>query len=337
MAPRSMSPPPSDSLLTHAGALRSMARALLRDEHAADDVAQDTWLRALIASPSTERGLGGWLQRVAEGLVQKHRRSEGRRAERERGYAALRHEALDTEQRSTVLRAVFETVLALDEPYRETVLLRWFEGLPPRRVAERLGVRVATVDSRLQRAHARLRVTLERELGSERGGWRGVVALALGAARDAAALPTLVLPLIGVVVGLKFAVAGVAVLVGLCLWLGLGRSSFEPVVPAQIVATAPTDEATVSLTAAEETHRREIASGADPEGNIASKPSTPIANRGARSRSIRVRAARRGRRCGRTNDARGRRLHGARVGLESPARRDRMGRRFDYEMARFRA
>lgn len=282
MAPRSMSlvahPAPAELLLTHAGALRSMARALLHDEHAADDVVQDTWVRALVATPSTDRGLGGWLQRVAEGFAKKHRRSEGRRAERERHYAAERREVLDTEQRSAVLRAVFEAVLALDEPYRETVLLRWFEGLPPRDIAERLGVRVTTVDSRLQRAHAQLRVTLERELGRERGGWRGVVALALGAPREAGFAPTFVLPLIGVAVGLKLAVGGVAVLVGLCFWLAVSPSNSEPIAPPPIVAAAAADKATVSLTAAEETHRRELAAGADDAGDSASQPSTPTAN-----------------------------------------------------------
>ena len=78
MTPRSMSMPahpPSEALLTHAGALRGIARALLRDEHAADDVVQDTWVRALGAAPSVEGGLGGWLHRVADGFARKHRRS----------------------------------------------------------------------------------------------------------------------------------------------------------------------------------------------------------------------------------------------------------------------
>ncbi len=236
-------PLPSDLLLAHAGALRTMARALLHDEHAADDVVQETWLRALIAPPDPDGGVGGWLRSVAQGFALQHRRAEGRRARREQLYAAERCEAFDADQRSAVLRSVMEAVLALDEPYRETVLLRWFEGLPPRAIAARLGVQVATVDSRLQRAHTRLRARLERDLGREPRGWRGLVALALGTPERAPTASTLFIPLIGVAVSLKVVGAALAAVVGVCLWVGWDRLQPANVEPAGIAAaTAPSDE-----------------------------------------------------------------------------------------------
>ena len=41
--------------------------------------------------------------------------------------------------------------LALPEPYRSTIVLRFFKALPPRRVAERQGVPVETVRTRPRR------------------------------------------------------------------------------------------------------------------------------------------------------------------------------------------
>src|SRR6185295_7253069 len=67
-------------------------------------------------------------------------------------------------------------VMQLDEPYRSTVLLRWFEDLPPREVAARLGVPVETVRTRLKRAHEALRGRL---------GGAGACALVLAPLIDA--------------------------------------------------------------------------------------------------------------------------------------------------------
>ena len=273
--PPTMSPPLHSEILTsHAGALRTMARALLRDEHAADDVVQETWLRALIAPPKSEGGVGGWLRSVAQGFALQHRRSEGRRARREQLYAAERPEAMDPDQRSAVLRSVMEAVLALDEPYRETVLLRWFEGLPPRAIADRLGVPVATIDSRLQRAHARLRTRLERDLGREPRGWRGLVALALGAPERAPAVSTaFVLPLIGVAVSLKVVGAALAAVVGVCLWVGWDRLRPEHVEPVEIAsAVAPSGERSPLTSAAGGGEREDLSSATPAAATEASPP-----------------------------------------------------------------
>ncbi len=291
-----MSPPlHPDLLMTHAGALRSMARALLGDEHAAEDVVQETWVRALSARPSTDRGLGGWLRGVAEGFALQRRRSDGRREQRERAYASERREALDSEQRGAVLRTVMEAVLALDEPYRETVLLRWFEGLPPRAIAERLGVRVATVDSRLQRAHARLRAKLERDFGEGDRGWRAIVAVALGApSRDAPILATSAIPLIGVAVSLKLVGAALVAVVGVCLWLGWDRTRPPVVEPVGLAAAGTNAPAAAALAATETGGEREVvassassAAEAPVASDAASEPSGAL-ERGPYGYSVRI-------------------------------------------------
>ena len=56
-------------------------------------------------------------------------------------------------------------VLELDEPFRQVVLLRYFEQHTPKEIAHLLGIPGATVRSRLSRALEKLRVSLDQEFG----------------------------------------------------------------------------------------------------------------------------------------------------------------------------
>ena len=94
-------------------------------------------------------------------------------------------EAEEVQGREQILRSVVDAVLALDEPYRTTILLRYFEGLPPREIARRQSVPVTTVKSRLKRGHDRLRTSLRGEFGGEDRGWCSALA-ALAGLRDCA-------------------------------------------------------------------------------------------------------------------------------------------------------
>ncbi|HEX6883387.1 MAG TPA: sigma factor [Planctomycetota bacterium] len=91
-----MTPPdgPLHALLMHDQALRGLARGLLADAHAAEDLAQDTWLAALSrgADPETPRA---WLASVARNLAAKLRRGEERRVRRERDSARNEREPGD--------------------------------------------------------------------------------------------------------------------------------------------------------------------------------------------------------------------------------------------------
>src|SRR5262249_42633827 len=99
--------------------------------------------------------------------------SEANRAARERG--AARAEALpssgDELVRAELLREVVEAVLALDEPYRSTILARYFHDRDAARIARESGVPAATVRSREQRALEQLRARLDRTVAGGRGAW----------------------------------------------------------------------------------------------------------------------------------------------------------------------
>jgi RNA polymerase sigma-70 factor (ECF subfamily) len=173
---------PIDTLMSHAAGLRALARGLLGDDDAAEDVLQETWVAALEGSPSSGAPLGGWLRSVVRHLALKRRRTEARRSSRER--ATSREEALtatdDAVAQRETLQRVVDAVLDLDEVYSQAVLMRYFQDLPPRAIAAHLCVPVATVDSRLHRARAKLRERLDAADGGERTRWASALAAATG-------------------------------------------------------------------------------------------------------------------------------------------------------------
>ncbi|HKD99913.1 MAG TPA: sigma-70 family RNA polymerase sigma factor, partial [Planctomycetota bacterium] len=71
-------------------------------------------------------------------------------------------------EREEARRAVVASVLALDEPYRTVLLLRYFEDSPPREIARRVGVPFETVRTRLKRALDLVRADLDRRRGDRR-------------------------------------------------------------------------------------------------------------------------------------------------------------------------
>ncbi|MEW6746544.1 MAG: RNA polymerase sigma factor [Planctomycetota bacterium] len=166
-------------LSQHAAFLRRVALGLVRDEHDAQDVVQETWQHLLAKPPTVETGFRTYLARVATSVVRGWRRSETRREARERTAASdtTVPSAQEVVERLSLQRLIAEKVLALEEPYRTTVLLRYYEDLAPREIAARLSLPVETVKTRQKRALAKLREQLEDE-GRERG-WSVSALLAL--------------------------------------------------------------------------------------------------------------------------------------------------------------
>lgn len=140
------------TILEHDARLRRLARALMHDAAAADDVVQRAWVvalseRAKIASPLA------WLRRVVRNLVLERFRGEARQARRERAAAVPDHTPGTAElvERETLRRRVFEGVIALPEPFRRTLVLRYFEDLSPREISARENAPIDTIQSRLKR------------------------------------------------------------------------------------------------------------------------------------------------------------------------------------------
>jgi DNA-directed RNA polymerase specialized sigma24 family protein len=104
-----------------------------------DDVVQATWLAALERPPPARFRFPAWLTRVAHRIAGRMNRTTARRAMRERAAASIELLAptVDSVAHAESLRAITEAVLALDEPYRSTLLQRYYEDLAPQEIARR--------------------------------------------------------------------------------------------------------------------------------------------------------------------------------------------------------
>jgi len=159
-----MTTTPVEHLLENQGWIRALCKSLVRDPHHAEDAGQDTWVRALESGPSEPRALKQWLRTVAINAVfQRGRRDAARREREERSEsrpAELPSPAKALEKAS-MRRHIVESVLSLEEPYRTTIVLRYFEELSTEDVAVAQNCTTSTVRSQTQRAIEKLRRKLE--------------------------------------------------------------------------------------------------------------------------------------------------------------------------------
>ncbi|HEU4420598.1 MAG TPA: sigma-70 family RNA polymerase sigma factor, partial [Planctomycetota bacterium] len=106
-------------------------------------------------------GLRAWLATVVRNSVRMHRRSARRRVAREALAAVARENAAPSgAERLAGQQRLLAAVESLPAADRDVLLLRYFDELPPRAIAQRLGTTSAAVRSRLSRALATLRSRL---------------------------------------------------------------------------------------------------------------------------------------------------------------------------------
>jgi len=169
--------PEASVLLQHAAFLRRVVRGILADEQAVDDVVQGALLSAL-ERPPRGTNLRAWLARVARNLAISRWRSERSRHRRERAVARPEAQGApdDTVPRLETQRRVVDAVAALREPYRSTVVERYFDGRTPKEIAARHGLPPQTVRTRLKRALAQLRARLREPHGDDRHAFLAALA-----------------------------------------------------------------------------------------------------------------------------------------------------------------
>ncbi len=141
-------------------ALRRYARALTRDAETADDIVQDTLVRALRSEHLFHGGdVRAWLYTILTNLNRNRLRTLSRRPTLtpiKDGDAAIT--GPDTGSRD-IARALDD----LAEEQRSALLLVVLEGLTYREVAEVQGVPIGTVMSRLARARMQIKAYLDGE------------------------------------------------------------------------------------------------------------------------------------------------------------------------------
>ena len=166
------------ALLPHLDAAYNLARWLVRNPQDAEDVVQEAYLRAV---KFREGYLGGdaraWLLKIVRNasytLIEKRRPSESA----EEFDETVHEQPVKQASVEAVLikdaesRAVRAALRRLPDEYREVLVLREFEGLAYKEIAEIVGIPIGTVMSSLSRARSQLRdlILRSRDQGVARG------------------------------------------------------------------------------------------------------------------------------------------------------------------------
>ena len=142
---------------------------------------------------------------------------------------------LDVVARAEGQERLLRAVLALEEPFRSAILLRFYEDLSPSALAERTGVPVETARSRVRRGVERLRGALDTGPGG-RNAWVAAF-LAFDSTGSATGSPPAA-PSPGAPIA-PWAGAGVVVVaIAVAVIVGLGRS--DPPTPDGLKAVSYT-------------------------------------------------------------------------------------------------
>jgi len=161
-------PPPADGIERHRARIRAYVLRMVRDPAEADDLTQETLLRAhrSLASLRDDAALIAWLYRIATRVCYDRFRQVSRLPP---------HEALEDVpgatdrlaprldellERAEMSACVQEFIAKLPDSYRSVVLLHDLHGLTGREIADMQACTLETVKIRLHRARARLRSAL---------------------------------------------------------------------------------------------------------------------------------------------------------------------------------
>lgn len=157
------------------------ARSVLRNDAEAEDVVQETYVKAFtaLAGFRGDASFSTWLTRIAlnEAVSRLRRRKNSTELEAldqavsaDAGLVSLFPLSLaplpaDTEAARSEMRQLLETAIdGLPEGFRTVFVLRDVEGLSTEETAEQLKLKPETVKTRLHRARRMLRLVLEAEL-----------------------------------------------------------------------------------------------------------------------------------------------------------------------------
>jgi len=162
----------ADSLLPHLDAAYNLARWLTRDDHDAEDVVQEAFMRAFRYEHTLERAESGraWLLAIVRNTcytwLAKNRPADVVALDEESDAPAAPPESnpevivLQSAQAKLVNQALEE----LPVGYREVLVMRELEELTYKEIAEVAGIPIGTVMSRLARGRDLLKRVLEKRM-----------------------------------------------------------------------------------------------------------------------------------------------------------------------------
>lgn len=138
--------------------LVGLCSLLLGDAHLAQDVAQETFIRAWQQGKLRQETEKAWLSRVAVNLCRDEQRSRWfRHVDRHVTPEELGLAADAPQEESWIL----DSVHRLPAREREAIVMHYWNDMSPEEIASVLGIDRATVFRRLARGRKRLRIELE--------------------------------------------------------------------------------------------------------------------------------------------------------------------------------
>lgn len=149
----------------------NLAYSLTRDRDAADDLAQESFIKAYFALPrfKLRSEFGTWLYRIATNTVKDYLRKKGRikkvTFEKEIEHLIIQENEMERKEKKQLeeqnRRLVHQAIQSLPEKFRLILSLRDIQGFSYGEIAGILNISPGTVDSRLHRARKTLRKKIE--------------------------------------------------------------------------------------------------------------------------------------------------------------------------------
>jgi RNA polymerase sigma-70 factor (ECF subfamily) len=145
--------------------LRRFIRRRVDDDHVADDLLQETFVRihCNLESLTGSDRLAAWVYQIARNVIRDHYRKSQRHmvSLADNPDLADHHVESNGKFRGRTSQWLEELINQLPENYREPLRLAEVEGISQQEVANRLGLSLSGAKSRVQRGRALLRNELE--------------------------------------------------------------------------------------------------------------------------------------------------------------------------------
>jgi RNA polymerase sigma-70 factor (ECF subfamily) len=162
-----VAPPPFPELVSsHQGAVRAFLRRLTDDDALADDLAQETFLKArpALAGFRGEGSVGSWLLRIAYRQWLSNRRGRRARSEQLADVGDAHEDVVDhgSDRRTerSVERDVRRALRVLSDDERAAIAACFYDGLTHEEAAAVLEMPLGTLKSHVSRAREKLRTPL---------------------------------------------------------------------------------------------------------------------------------------------------------------------------------
>jgi len=143
--------------------LRGFIRKRVHNDAVADDLTQEVWVRIArkLGELRDTRKLEAWIYQIARNVLTDFYRRQRETSELTEDLPAPPDESAIGELKACLHDYVRGVVQSLPGPHREALMLTMYEGLSQQDLADRLGITLTAAKSRVQRARAEVRKTME--------------------------------------------------------------------------------------------------------------------------------------------------------------------------------